>query len=211
MSFVDPEIVFRYFPELTAEQQQQFITMGSLYEDMNSGVNLVSRQDLENLYIRHILHSMSIAKFISFKPGAKVLDLGTGGGFPGIPLAVMFNNVEFTLVDSIKKKIDVVEKIADKLRLKNVYAVCSRAEMLDSNYDFIITRAVAPMAKLVKWGNRLISKKEHEFDTKGIIALKGGDLSDELAKIKKKVVAQDLSAYFSENFFSTKKIIFLSY
>ena len=203
----DLVLLEKYFPELTSIQKQQFAQLKPLYEEWNAQINVVSRKDLISLYERHILHSLSIAKFINFNKGAKIMDLGCGGGFPGIPLAILFPEVSFTLIDSIGKKIKVVQEIANSIGLKNIEAHHMRAEKVNDSFDFVITRAVAPMMDLVKWTRKKYKKtNKHSIDN-GIIALKGGDLSAELASWgnRKKVV--DLSTYFEESFFETKKII----
>jgi len=203
----DLVLLEKYFPELNSLQQQQFAQLKPLYEEWNAQINVVSRKDLISLYERHILHSLSIAKFINFNKGAKIMDLGCGGGFPGIPLAILFPEVSFTLIDSIGKKIKVVQEITNSLGLKNIEAHHMRAEKVNDSFDFVITRAVAPMIDLVKWTRKKYKKtNKHSIDN-GIIALKGGDLSAELASWgnRKKVV--DLSTYFEESFFETKKII----
>ena len=209
MKFVDPEAIIRYFPNTSLHQQKQFRKLGSVYEKINSNINLISRTDLENLYIRHILHSLSILKFISFEAGSHVMDLGTGGGFPGIPLAIFCRNVNFTLVDSISKKVTAVESIIDELKLENVRVICSRAEDMDERFDFIVSRATAPMEKLRKWSRRLIKNNNANFSSNGIIALKGGDLNDELARVKDLVTVVDISTFFEEDFFYSKKIVYL--
>lgn len=203
----DLVLLEKYFPELNSLQQQQFAQLKPLYEEWNAQINVVSRKDLISLYERHILHSLSIAKFINFNKGAKIMDLGCGGGFPGIPLAILFPEVSFTLIDSIGKKIKVVQEITNSLGLKNIEAHHMRAEKVNDSFDFVITRAVAPMIDLVKWTRKKYKKTNKHSIENGIIALKGGDLSAELASWgnRKKVV--DLSTYFEESFFETKKII----
>tara|TARA_B110000977_G_scaffold176189_1_gene231609 strand:- start:2723 stop:3370 length:648 start_codon:yes stop_codon:yes gene_type:complete len=203
----DLALLEKYFPELTSLQKEQFAQLKPLYEEWNAQINVVSRKDLICLYERHILHSLSIAKFITFTKGAKIMDLGCGGGFPGIPLAILFPEVSFTLIDSIGKKIKVVQEISNAIGLKNIEAHHMRAEKVNDSFDFVITRAVAPMIDLVKWTRKKYKKtNKHSIDN-GVIALKGGDLSAELASWgnRKKVV--DLSTYFEESFFETKKII----
>jgi len=203
----DLVLLEKYFPELNSLQQQQFAQLKPLYEEWNAQINVVSRKDLISLYERHILHSLSIAKFINFNKGAKIMDLGCGGGFPGIPLAILIPEVSFTLIDSIGKKIKVVQEITNSLGLKNIEAHHMRAEKVNDSFDFVITRAVAPMIDLVKWTRKKYKKTNKHSIENGIIALKGGDLSAELASWgnRKKVV--DLSTYFEESFFETKKII----
>lgn len=203
----DIQIIEKYFPNLTEQQKEQFIQLKPLYEEWNAQINVISRKDVDSLYERHILHSLSIAKFITFKKGTKLMDLGCGGGFPGIPLAILFPEVSFTMIDSIGKKIKVVQEIANAIGLKNVQAHHMRAEKVNDTFDFVITRAVAPMMDLVKWTRKKYAKEQsHEIEN-GVIALKGGDLSQELASWgnRKKIV--HLSDFFDEAFFETKKII----
>ena len=203
----DLQIIEKYFPNLTEKQKEQFAQLGPLYEEWNAQINVISRKDLDCLYERHVLHSLSIAKFISFKKGAKLMDLGCGGGFPGIPLAILFPEVSFVMIDSIGKKIKVVQAVADALGLKNVEAYHMRAEKVKGQFDFVITRAVAPMMELVKWSRKKISKvQQHDLET-GIIALKGGDLSQELASWGNRKSMVNLPDYYKEDFFETKKII----
>ena len=209
MKFINPEIVSRYFKELSENQLSSFVKFGRLYEEVNSKINLVSRGDLENLYERHILHSLSIAKFISFKDNSRVLDLGTGGGFPGIPLAIFFPRVYFTLIDSINKKTHVVDSMVDELDLKNVEVVCDRVENYHEKFDFIVSRATAPMKDLVKWTRGNLLELDNNMTPNGIIALKGGDLDDELRHLSDKPDIVNLSEYFSEDFFTTKKLVYL--
>jgi len=211
MNFKDPEIIFRYFEGLLETQISSFNKLGGLYEVVNSKINLISRADFENLYLRHILHSLSIAKFIWFKEETRVLDLGTGGGLPGIPLAILFPKVHFTLIDSIQKKTKMVSFLADELGLNNVEVVCDRAENIDEQFDFVVSRATAPMSDLVKWTKDNFLLRTHNSYQNGIIALKGGNLVDELKYIKKEVDIVSLSDYFDEDFFSTKKLLYLRY
>ena len=203
----DLQIIEKYFPNLTEKQKEQFAQLGPLYEEWNAQINVISRKDLDCLYERHVLHSLSIAKFVSFKKGAKLMDLGCGGGFPGIPLAILFPEVSFVMIDSIGKKIKVVQAVADALGLKNVEAYHMRAEKVKGQFDFVITRAVAPMMELVKWSRKKISKvQQHDLEN-GIIALKGGDLSQELASWGNRKSMVNLPDYYKEDFFETKKII----
>jgi len=203
----DLALIVKYFPELTDIQKEQFAQLKPLYEEWNAQINVISRKDVDSLYERHILHSLSIAKFISFNKGAKIMDLGCGGGFPGIPLAILFPEVSFTMVDSIGKKIKVVKEISTAIGLKNIEAHHMRAEQLDDSFDFIITRAVASMIDLVKWTRKqYLNANKHTIDN-GIIALKGGDLTTELASWGNRKTLVNLSDYFEEEFFETKKII----
>ncbi len=202
------DIIFKYFPDLTEIQKKQFSQMGELYEDWNRKINVVSRKDIDELYLRHVLHSLGIAKIIEFSPGTEVLDVGTGGGFPGIPLAVLFPEVKFTLVDSIGKKIKVVEEVVEGLGLKNVEVIQSRAEDLQTQYHFIVSRAVAAMPTFVRWTEgRFLEEKVHTM-ANGIFYLKGGDLAEELSEFPEAMV-YNLSAYFEEEFFLTKKLVYL--
>ena len=206
------EIVLKYFPHLTSRQIQQLELLESLYQDWNLKINVVSRKDIDELYIRHVLHSLAIARFIQFLPGSRVMDLGTGGGFPGIPLAIFFPQVQFLLVDSIGKKIKVVEEIAGALDLHNVRAKAARVEQVNEQFDFIVTRAVAKSSKLKTWTRgKLLPKGNHQLPN-GIIALKGGDLSAELKEVKAKKIKQvNISSYFQESFFETKKIVYIGF
>ncbi len=202
------EIVFKYFPNLTDNQQYQFKKLEDLYKDWNLKINVVSRKDIEELYLRHVLHSLGIARIQTFKPGSEILDVGTGGGFPGIPLAILFPESKFTLVDSIGKKIKVVEEVVEGLQLENVTPVNSRVEELDKQFDFIVSRAVAVMPTFVHWVKGKIKKESVHDRRNGILYLKGGDLTEEL-KNYKSAQTFELSDYFTEDFFETKKIVYL--
>jgi 16S rRNA (guanine527-N7)-methyltransferase len=206
---MDAGIVFKYFPDLRENQRQQFALLEELYKDWNKKINVVSRKDIDELYLRHVLHSLGIAKVINFLPGTEVLDVGTGGGFPGIPLAIIFPEVQFTLIDSIAKKIRVVEEVVTGLGLENVQVVNSRVEQLDSRFDFVVSRAVAAMPTFVRWVRERIKKKSSNELKNGILYLKGGDLTDELTGFKQaRVIA--LKEYFEEEFFETKSVVYLS-
>ncbi len=203
------ELITNYFPSLDENQKNSFAQLNQLYRDWNAKVNLVSRADIENLYERHVLHSLAIAKFIKFKKDTRVLDIGTGGGFPGIPLAIMFPDVSFTLVDSIAKKIKVVEAVFQQLELKNAVAVCERAEKLTTEFDFTVSRATAPLNDLYKWSRAKISKVQKNAIPNGIICLKGGDLTAELLPFRGRIEVVPLNNYFKEEFFQTKQLVFL--
>lgn len=203
------EVITKYFGNLTQHQLDQYKQMGNLYTDWNSKINVISRKDIDELYTRHILHSLSIAKIINFKPGTKVLDVGCGGGFPGIPLAVMFPEVEFTLVDSIAKKIKVLNEVATALQLDNAKGISQRAETLSLKFDFVISRAVTAFPSFVSLTSKLISQKSKNTFRNGIIYLKGGDFEEEIAPFKEKIETFDINWFFKEPFFETKKIIYL--
>ncbi|KAA0990036.1 16S rRNA (guanine(527)-N(7))-methyltransferase RsmG [Dyadobacter aurulentus] len=203
------ELINKYFPELTDDQKARFGEMEELYQYWNARVNVISRQDIDTLYERHILHSLGIAKVQGFKPGTSILDVGTGGGFPGIPLAIMFPEAQFHLVDSIGKKIRVVQEIADALKLTNIKAEQIRAEKLDDSYEFVVSRAVTRITPFVGWVKKNISRNSFHELRNGILYLKGGDLTEELAELKQKNRIYELSDYFSEEFFYTKKVVYV--
>ena len=202
------DIIHKYFKNLSATQIQQFEKLQELYEDWNLKINVVSRKDIDELYLRHVLHSLAIAKVVQFKPGAKVLDVGTGGGFPGIPLAILFPETQFHLVDSIGKKIKVVNEVVEGLGLENVKTTNDRVEELKGTYDFIVSRAVAQMETFVGWTKGKINKKQNHDLKNGILYLKGGDLSEEL-KLYTSATIYDLPTYFEEDFYETKKVVHL--
>lgn len=202
------ELVFKYFTTLNDEQKEQFAQLEALYHDWNQKINVVSRKDIDELYLRHVLHSMGIAKIQAFNEGAHVLDVGTGGGFPGIPLAILFPNVNFTLVDAIGKKIKVVDEVVEGLQLENVKTYHSRVEDIPGQFDFIVSRAVAAMPTFVHWTKGKIKKDSVHERKNGILYLKGGDLADEL-KGYETVQTFDLNEYFEEEFFETKKVVYL--
>ncbi len=204
------KLIKTYFPDLSVIQQQQFEQLQTLYTDWNVKINVVSRKDIEQLYLRHVLHSLGIAKVLGFKKGSKILDVGTGGGFPGIPLAILFPDVHFVLVDSIGKKINVVNEVVAGLGLKNVTTHHMRVEELDDKFDFIVSRAVARMDAFTRWNKGKIKKKGQHHLANGILYLKGGDLTEELADFKQ-VTIYNLSDYFSEDFFETKKVVYLPF
>ena len=202
------DIIFNYFPDLSKNQIEQFSKLGSLYADWNNKINVISRKDIGSLYLRHILHSLSIAKFIEFTKGTLIVDVGTGGGFPGIPLAILFPDCKFHLVDGVKKKIRVVDAISNNLGLKNVTTESERIEDLDYKFDFVLTRAVAEMPKIIKWTKNKINSVSNNKELNGIIALKGGDLNKELYKIEnKKIVA--INDYFDDHYFNDKKLVYV--
>lgn len=202
------ELILKYFPDLTENQIRQFTLLQALYEDWNLKINVVSRKDVDELYLRHVLHSLGIAKVIAFPKGAQVMDVGTGGGFPGIPLAILFPEAQFTLVDSIGKKIKVVDEVVVGLGLKNVKTHNRRVEEIRGSYDYIISRAVAQMDTFVHWTKGKL-KKQSAFPMKnGIFYLKGGDLSEELAGYPQALL-YDLKDHFEEEFFDTKKVVYL--
>ncbi|WP_343487858.1 16S rRNA (guanine(527)-N(7))-methyltransferase RsmG [Allomuricauda sp. d1] len=202
------EIVFKYFQSLTENQREQFEKMERQYQDWNQKINVVSRKDIDELYLRHVLHSLGIAKVQAFNEGAEILDVGTGGGFPGIPLAILFPETQFTLVDAIGKKIKVVNEVVDGLGLENVTAHHSRVEDLPGQFDFIVSRAVAAMPTFVHWTKGKVKKESAHERKNGILYLKGGDLTEELRNYR---TAQefDLTEYFEEAFFETKKLVYL--
>jgi 16S rRNA (guanine527-N7)-methyltransferase len=206
---VNSAIVQKYFTALTPEQVNRFEMLDALYREWNERINVVSRKDIDNLYINHVLHSLGIAKVLSFNPGAEILDVGTGGGFPGIPLAILFPQTQFHLVDSIGKKIKVVHEIARALGLNNVIGQQIRAEQIQHKYDFIVSRAVTRLNEFYGWVNRKVKAgSTHDLDN-GILYLKGGDLTDELNELKKPYSLYNLSDYFTEDFFETKKVVYV--
>lgn len=202
------ELIQKYF-QLTAHQEQQFAALGALYPEWNEKINVISRKDIDNLYEHHILHSLAIAKHISFKDGSKIMDVGTGGGFPGIPLAILFPNVQFVLVDSIRKKVHVAEEIAQAIGLTNVTCRWERVEEEKDKYDFVVSRAVMPLGDLKKLVLKNIGKTQQNAMPNGLIVLKGGDLQAEIFPMRHIAEVQDLTDYFEEEFFETKKIIYL--
>ena len=205
----DAAIIQQYFPDLTEKQQQQFADLSVLYREWNEKINVISRKDIDNLYVNHVLHSLGIAKIISFQPGADILDVGTGGGFPGVPLAIFFPQTRFYLVDSIGKKITVVKEVCQSLGLINVKAEQIRAEQLRSKYDFVVSRAVTQMKEFYGWVQAKIKKESvHSMDN-GILYLKGGDLDEEMNALKKPYSVYNLSDYFKEDFFETKRVVYL--
>ncbi len=202
------EIILKYFPNLTEEQKSQFQQLEKLYKDWNEKINVISRKDIDEFYERHVLHSLGIAKIMEFADGTKVLDIGTGGGFPGIPLAILFPNVDFTLVDSIGKKITVVNAVAESLGLKNVKAYHERAEKIKDKFHFVVSRAVTQMPVFLRWLKGKFEKEQFNPKHNGVLYLKGGDLGEELAGIKCEIY--HLKDQFGEEFFDTKKVVYLS-
>ena len=203
------ELIDKYFPNITVEQRERFAALDGLYRDWNSKINVISRKDIDNLYEHHILHSLGIAQYANFKPGTRIMDLGTGGGFPGIPLAIMFPDVHFHLVDSIGKKIRVCNEVSTALGLANVTAEWNRAENVKEKYDFVVSRAVMPLADLVKLIRKNISKDSHNALPNGLICLKGGELQHEVLPMKSHTLITNLSDYFQEEFFVTKKVVYV--
>ncbi len=202
------DLILKYFPNLSEYQVEQFQKLEHLYLEWNEKINVISRKDTDFLYEKHILHSLGIAKVMQFAPNTKVLDVGTGGGFPGIPLAIMFPEVEFTLIDSIGKKIKVVQGISDGVGLKNVIAIHGRAEKLKEKYHFVVSRAVTQMPEFLRWLKGRFEKEQINQKHNGVLYLKGGDLAEELAGIKCEI--HQLKNYFEEEFFDTKKVVYLS-
>ena len=203
------ERVQHYFPELTDVQIEQLTQLEELYREWNAQINVISRKDTENFYERHVLHSLAIAKIISFKPGTKILDIGTGGGFPGIPLAILFPECDFLLVDSIGKKIKVVNEVASALNLNNVRGTHERAENIKEQFDFIVSRAVTAMPKFITWTKGQFLKTNNNDFKNGILYLKGGDLTEEMKPVKKAIQYFNLSEFYSEEFFETKKVVYV--
>ena len=202
-------LIKKYFPAITEKQVKQFDKLLPLYQEWNEKINVVSRKDIENLMLHHVLHSLAIAKFLPFRAGTEVLDVGTGGGFPGIPLAILFPETSFLLVDSIGKKIKVVEGVVEALGLSNVQAKHMRAEDVDQDFEFIMSRAVTRLTPFYYWVKQKISPNHFHTQRNGLLLLKGGDLTEEIAELEKKVKVVDLTSYFEEDFFETKKLVYV--
>jgi 16S rRNA (guanine527-N7)-methyltransferase len=202
-------LILKYFPDLTDIQRDKFIALRELYEDLNEKINVISRKDIENLYERHILHSLAVAKIVKFEAGTRVLDVGTGGGFPGIPLAVLFPDCSFTLVDSIGKKITVVREVANAAGIENVNPLNIRAEKIKEDFDFITARAVTDIREFYIWVKDKISRNSRNSIKNGIITLKGGDLAEEMSQLKRHFEIFDIRDFFEEEFFETKKVVYI--
>jgi 16S rRNA (guanine527-N7)-methyltransferase len=203
------EIILKYFPGLTAGQREKFSMLGPLYHSWNEKINLISRKDMDGLYEKHILHSLAITRIIRFSGGSRILDVGTGGGFPGIPLAIMFPEVSFHLIDSIGKKIKVVQSIAEELKLENVNAEQIRAELVKTKYDFIVSRAVTQLPEFMKWIGKNVSPSQRNAMPNGILYLKGGIQEEEIKPYKNRICLFNLSDYFTEPWFETKKVVYI--
>jgi 16S rRNA (guanine527-N7)-methyltransferase len=201
--------ILKYFPDLTKEQQRQIAALDELYRDWNAKINVISRKDIDHLYEHHVLHSMAIAKIIQFRAGTKILDFGTGGGFPGIPLAILFPECDFKLIDGTGKKIRVAQEVCNAIGLKNCHPEHLRGEDEKGKYDFIVSRAVMPLPDLLKIVKKNISKEQHNALPNGIICLKGGDLQEEMRPFRNLVEISDISKFFSEKWFKEKNIIYL--
>ena len=202
------KLIQKYFNDLSRDQLIQFEKLESLYKYWNSKINVISRKDISSLYLKHVLHSLAIAKFIQFNKGTHIIDVGTGGGFPGIPLAILFPDAKFHLIDSIEKKVKVVDAVSNELGLDNVTTQCKRVEDIDDKFDFILTRAVADMSTILKWTVNNISPNSNNLVPNGIIALKGGDLDKELSRVEnKKIVA--INDYFDDHYFINKKLVYV--
>lgn len=203
------ELILKYFPNISEQQKEQFSQLKALYDHWNAQINVISRKDEDNFYERHVLHSLGIAKVMEFKDGSDILDIGTGGGFPGIPLAILFPKCNFTLVDSIGKKIKVVNEVATALGLTNVIGIHERAEKIDKKFDFIVSRAVTAMPDFLKWTKEKFKAKNLNPMANGILYLKGGGLAEEMSTVKKFFKMYELPSFFEEDFFETKKVVYV--
>lgn len=203
------DLIAHYFPHLTDQQYQQLQELSPVYKEQNKLVNVISRQDTDNLFLHHVLHSLALAKFTSFNPGTHIIDLGTGGGFPGLPLAILYPHVSFYLLDAALKKLRVVATIAETIGLENVEVVHARGEKSKLKADFVVCRAVAPLQKLIAWSRTNISNKNHNELANGLIALKGGNLDQELQQVQYPVTVTNIDDYFDEPFFKGKKIVYV--
>ncbi len=201
-------LILKYFPELSDLQKEQFARLETVYREWNEKINVISRKDMDSLYEKHILHSLGIAKVMAFEPGTKVLDVGTGGGFPGIPLAILFPEAHFTLIDSIGKKITVVKAVSEEIGLQNIEAVHGRAEQLKQKFHFVVSRAVTQMPEFLRWMKGKFEKEQFNSRHNGVLYLKGGDLAEELAGLRCEIF--QLKYFFEEEFFETKKVVYLS-
>ena len=206
---MNEEIIFQYFKDINEEQRAQFRALGPLYQEWNAKINVISRKDIDNLYMHHVLHSLGIAKVVNFKPGSNILDIGTGGGFPGIPLAILFPNCKFKLIDSIGKKTKVAAAVANAIGLKNVVVEHRNVIEEKNKYDFVVSRAVMNASDLVKLIRKNVSKEQRNALPNGLICLKGGDMTEEIAPFRNHSEVWDLKSYFNDEFFDTKKVMYI--
>lgn len=206
---MNEEIIFQYFKDINDEQRAQFRALGPLYQEWNAKINVISRKDIDNLYMHHVLHSLGIAKVVNFKPGSNILDIGTGGGFPGIPLAILFPNCKFKLIDSIGKKTKVAAAVANAIGLKNVIVEHRNVIEEKNKYDFVVSRAVMNASDLVKLIRKNVSKEQRNALPNGLICLKGGDMTEEIAPFRNHSEVWDLKSYFDDEFFDTKKVMYI--